>query len=460
MDIIGNIFDFLLNGLGSMVVLPVLMLMMGLIVRMSLRKAFSAALTFGVALAAMSLIIGYMTGAIGPAAEGMTEFVGKEFSIVDGGWVTLASITWSWKYAFLLFPVQLAVNLVMFLTKQTKTINVDLWNVWGKIFQVIVIEAITGSIWLGIAIAAVRMAAELVVGDAIQPRVVEKTGIPGVTSPHSLFLFGAVIYPVEMLLRRVPLLNRASFDAGWLRQKIGLFAENHVMGFVLGIMFGLLARYPITDTIVLGVTCAAAMTLLPMATKLFMQALAPISDACSTFLKSRVKSDREVIIGLDGPILLGNAEIWVAVMLTVPFTLLWSIILPWNSMLPFAGIVNLALALAAFYVCNGNLVRMLIVMIGIGSPVFLLCGTALAPMISDLAIQNGFIEAGTMVSSSALDAPVFSYAFSFIFTGQILPILAGVYWIFGFVLMIWDLRRTYRKPAIETDPAILQEESV
>jgi PTS system galactitol-specific IIC component len=73
-------------------------------------------------------------------------------------------------------------------------------------------------------------------------------------------------------------------------------------------------------------------------------------------------------------------------------------------MLPFAGIVNLALALCAFYVCDGNLVRMLIIMCGVGAPIFLLCGTAMAPMISELAVQNGFIAAGTLVSNSALDA--------------------------------------------------------
>ncbi|MGC4152402.1 MAG: hypothetical protein QM628_04905 [Propionicimonas sp.] len=138
----------------------------------------------------------------------------------------------------------------------------------------------------------------------------------------------------------------------------------------------------------------------------------------------------------------------------------WSIILPWNSMLPFAGIVNLALGRAAFYVCNGNLVRMLLIMILIGSAVFLLCGTALAPMISELAIPKGFIEAGTMASSSALDAPVFSYAFSFIFTGQLLPIAAGACWVFGFVLMIRDLRKTYRVPAAGADREVVQEGSV
>lgn len=447
MSTIINIFNFIVNDLGSTLFLPALMMILGLCMGMKVKKAFSAAITFGVALAAMSLVIGYMTGAISPAAQAMSKTVGKTFDVVDGGWVTLASITWSWKYAFLLFPFQIVINLLMFFMGKTKTINVDLWNVWGKVFQTIVIKAVTGSILLGLAVAALRIVLELILGDALQPRVLEKSGVPGVTCPHSLFLFGSVIYPIDMLLRKIPALSRRKFDAAYLKEKIGIFAENHVMGFILGVLFGLVAKYSVVKSLTLGITCAAAMTLLPMATKLFMQALAPISDACTSFMKKKVKG-REVFIGLDAPIILGNPEIWVSCMITIPFLLIWAVALPQNRMLPFAGIVNLALALCAFYVCDGNLVRMLIIMCGVGAPIFLLCGTAMAPMISELAVQNGFIAAGTLVSNSALDAPVFCYAFSFIWKitkGNLLPLICVIYYIFGYILMIRDLRKTYAK---------------
>lgn len=451
LDIITNIFNFILNDLGSFVFLPLIMLILGLLVGMRLTRSFSSAITFGVALSAMGLVIGYMVGAIAPASEAMTDSIGKVFNIVDGGWVTLASITWSWKYAFLLFPVQIGVNLLMFAFKKTKTINVDLWNVWGKIFQTIVIHAITGSIVIGLLVAVVRIIAELIVGDAFQPRLQEKTGIPGVSCPHSLFLFGAVLYPIDYLLKKIPFLNK-EYNVETLKEKIGVFAENHVMGFILGILFGIVAKYSIPEALGLGIICATAMTLLPMATKLFMQALAPISEAATSFMRRKVKGDREVLIGLDGPIALGNPEIWVACMITIPFTLIWAVILPQNNILPFAGIVNLALALAAFYVCNGNIVRMIINMVFIGAPVFLLCGTALAPMISQLAVENGFIEGGTLISNSALDAPVFVYAFSNIFNFakvNLVPILVAAYWIFGYVFMVKDLRKTNKQAATE-----------
>lgn len=445
MEYLTLIFDYILNDLGSTVFLPIIIFILGLVVRLKAKDSFTSALLFGVALSGMSLVISYMTASIGPAAESMTETVGRNFSIIDGGWTTLASITWSWRYAFILFPVQIIVNALLFIFKKTKTINVDMWNVWGKIFQTIIIQSITGSIWLGLIVAIIRIIAELIVGDALQPRIEEKTGIPGVTAPHSLMLFGAVVYPVEMLLRKIKFLNQSSFDTEWLRKKIGIFAENHVMGFILGIIFGLMARYNFSEALQLGIISATALHLLPIVTRIFMQAMSPISDAAGEFMRKKLKDDREVYIGLDTPFLMGSSEIWVSALLTVPVTLLWAIILPQNGILPFAGILNLAMAQAVFYVCNGNLLRMLIINFFVGSPLFLLAGTAVAPMISELAIQNGVIEAGTLVSAAALDAPIFVYAFSFIFRIEILAFIAGAYWIFGYIMMIKDLKRSYAK---------------
>ena len=147
------------------------------------------------------------------------------------------------------------------------------------------------------------------------------------------------------------------------------------MGFVLGILFGLVARYTVAQALVLGFSAACAMTLLPIATDVFGRALTPISEACQDFMR-RHSAGREVLIGLDIPILLGSTEIWAAAMVSVPFTLLWAIVMPWNNMLPFASIVNYGCALVAFYVCEGNLLRMVILMAGVSAPIFLWCGNA------------------------------------------------------------------------------------
>ena len=441
MDIVSGVLDYVLNELGSTVTLSILMGLLAIGAGMKAQKAISQAVMFGVGFSAMSLVIGYMTESISPAAEAMTANIGKSFNIVDGGWPLLALITWTWRYAFILFPIQIAINAIMFAAGLTKTINVDLWNVWGKVFQALVVHAITGSLAIALATAGVRVVLELILGDALQPRIEAKTGIPGITCPHGLLLHMATIYPIDLVLRRIPALGSTRFDAEFLRSKIGIFAENHIMGFILGVVFGLVGRYSFAQALILGFASATALTLLPITTGLFGDAVTPISEQCKVFMEKHTKG-RQVFIGLDVPILLGASEIWAASMVCVPFTLLWAVALPWNGILPFAGIVNYGLGLAAYYVCDGNLLRMILLMAGVSTPIFLWCGNAMAPMVSELALANGFIESG-MISYASIDAPLFMYSTSFITQaaqGNFLPVLGLAYFLFGFVLMIRDLR--------------------
>ncbi|MCG4627864.1 PTS transporter subunit IIC, partial [Anaerostipes hadrus] len=78
---------------------------------------------------------------------------------------------------------------------------------------------------------------------------------------------------------------------------------------------------------------------------LFMQALSPISEAISEFMRKHF-GDREIFIGLDWPILAGRNEIWVSAIILIPFELLFAVILPGNKVLPFGGIINLSIAVA------------------------------------------------------------------------------------------------------------------
>lgn len=446
MEFLSTIFNFILNTLGSTIFIAIVLFLLGVLCKMKVSKAFSSAITFAVAFSGISLVIGYMSGAISPVAQGMLETIGKQFSVIDGGWATLASITWSWPYAFVLFPFQIIINLIMFAFGKTKTINIDLWNVWGKAFQCCLITTLTGSIIIGLVISAIRIILELVIGDSMQPLVEEKSGIPGITSPHGAFMFGSVLYPFELLLRKVHFIENSKLDVAWLKQKLGIFAENHIIGFMLGIVYGLIGGQNWVASLTLGIECATALTLLPMVTKLFMTAFSPLTEACSTFMKSKTKNRDDIFVGLDAAVLLGNPEIWISAIITVPAYMIWSIVLPGelNQILPLGGIVNLALAVCVYYVAKGNLVKMLIYSCLIGAPVFLIIGTACAPLISELAINNGIIASGTLISNSALDAPVFVYGFTWIFDilkgGSILPLFVAIYWAFGCYLMVRDMK--------------------
>lgn len=368
----------------------------------------------------------------------------------------MSTISWSWPYAFLMFPLLIIINVIMLVINKTNTFNADLWNVWGKIFTAVAVVAITkphfgaaGSIACAFVVAAIQIVFELKAADMHQHRIEKLSGIPGVTCTHKMTFLAAVMYPIDCILKKLPALNK-QFDAAALKDKVGIFAENHILGFILGIVFGVLARYSVANTLTLAIKAATALTLFPVITKYFMQALAPISEAVSDFMNKKF-SGRTLVVGLDWPFLGGSNEIWLAVIYSVPITLLFSMFLPGNELLPFAGIINIALAVPAFLVTGGNLIRM-IILCTIFAPVFLWVGTAFAPFMTDLARTTGAVslKAGEMISNSCIDGPIQTYAFSHVFKildGEFIPLVILIVWVVCFVFYYRSLTKEAKQEA-------------
>ena len=206
----------------------------------------------------------------------------------------------------------------------------------------------------------------------------------------------------------------------------------------------MIAGYSVAKTLMLGVQASTALVLFPMISKLFMQALSPISEAISDYMNKKF-SGRKLFVGIDWPFMGGASEIWFAIIVAIPFTLLWALILPGNKILPFAGIINIALIVPAYLVTRGNTLRMVILSI-IGVPFFLFVGTQFAPMITDLGLATKAITipAGQLISNSSIDAPVFTYAFSFLFKfleGNFIPLIFALWWGCGYFFYSRELRR-------------------
>lgn len=130
-------------------------------------------------------------------------------------------------------------------------------------------------------------------------------------------------------------------------------------------------------------------------------------------------SGREVYIGLDWPILAGRSELWVTVIILVPVMLIFAMILPHNTVLPFAGIINLSFVVAALLITGANLLRMIVLGL-ITTPVFLYGGTFFAPVITNLAKQTGAVKvhAGQQLSWSTFEGPDFRMFFGEAFAGK------------------------------------------
>lgn len=454
MDILETVINYILD-LGAGVFMPILMFIIGILMKMKPRDAFKAALTLGVAFTGMSLLIDYMSSTMGGAAQSMAENTGISLPAVDIGWPGAASITWAWPLAFLVFPLQIIINIVMFVTNQTKTLNVDMWNVWNKIFTAVLVTYFTDNVLLGFLAASIIIFLELKLGDAWQPEVERLTGIPNVTVPHFVTLFAVIMYPVDELLKKIPFLNR-QLDSEAIQEKIGIFGENSVMGAIIGLGLGILANYGLQGSLTLAVQAATALTLFPMVSKLFSEALSPISDAVSEFMRSRYGQDVDIYIGLDWPILGGRSELWVAVIITIPFLLLFSLILPGNDVLPFAGIINLSYVIAALLLTNGNVLRMIIHGIWT-APIFLYGATYFAPYMTRLAQETGAIEIGEqMIGWSTFEGPILRYLLVNAFSGDFLAMGGLLLFLVIFVLLLRS-RKQYNGELLSNETMVTDE---
>ena len=169
METLQTVINFILNDLGAAVFVPALMLIIGLCMKMKFSEAFSSALTLGIAFTGMSILINYMMTSMGDAAQKLAENTGISLPAVDGGWPGMASISWAWPYAFLMYPLTIGINIILLDLNHTKTLNVDMWNVWNKIFTAVMVSYISGSAIWGFVAASIQIILELKAGDILGP---------------------------------------------------------------------------------------------------------------------------------------------------------------------------------------------------------------------------------------------------------------------------------------------------
>lgn len=387
-------------GLGAAVFLPVVMFLIGLGFGLKPGRALRAALMLGVAFTGISLVVSQLLIAqVAPAAQQMITRMGLKLTAIDVGWPAASAISWGWTYAAIMFPLQILLNILLFAIGLTKTLNVDLWNVWQKVFAGAVIMGITGRLEWAFVVAIAMIIIELKLGDFTAKKVQKLTGVPGISIPHVCATWLIATAPLAAILDNVAFLKKIRVAPEDLQKKLGFLGENIVIGLLMGLLVGALARYNFAKTLQLGITVASVMVLLPRMAALFMEALMPISEAASEFMKKRFPG-REFLIGLDWPILAGHPSTIVSMVLLIPVLVVLSVVLPGNQVLPFGDLGNFGCLMGpTVALVGGDLIRTLVLGVVILA-VALWGATAVAPAFTQLAMQVGvkFPEGATQIS--------------------------------------------------------------
>lgn len=440
MDIFQVIMDGInfVVGLGSSVMMPIVITLIGLIMGAKPGKAIRAGLTVGVGFIGLNLVIGMLGGNLGPAVQQMVTKFGLSLTIIDVGWPAAAAIAFATKVGALVIPIALAVNFVMVITKTTQTVNIDVWNFWHYAFTGSLVYFATNDLVFGLATAAIQAAITLILADWTAKGVEEYCGLPGVSIPHGLSVaFVPVALVINKILDYIPGINKINMDAVAVQKKFGIFGEPILVGTVLGAAIGALAGYDLKGVLNLGITMGAALVLIPKMAGLLMEGLIPISDAASEFVEKHFKSNTKMYIGLDAAVGIGHPTTLAVSLILVPLSVAIAAVLPGNQFLPFADLAVLPfLFVLVVPVTKGDLFRTLIVGIFI-VVTGLWISTGIAPLLTEAAIASNFTMpvGATLISSIADGASPLSWAFvqimNFRWVG--LGVLAAITGVMGFI---------------------------
>lgn len=357
-----------IDTLGSTVLLPIIIFLFALALGAKPGRAFRAAVTIGIAFIGINLVIGLMWTNLSNVGQAIVTNTGLQLDTMDVGWPSAAAIAFGSQVGLWVIPIALLVNVVLLLTRLTKTLNIDIWNFWHFAFIGSMVAVVTTSLWMGMLAAAIAAALALFLGDWTAKAVQSFYGTPGISIPHLTTAPGVPFAIVtNWIVDRIPGLNKMQADPETIRKRFGIWGEPVILGLVIGLILGLIAFYNAGDfttvlTKVLGtaMNLAAVMLLLPRMVQILMEGLIPISEAARDFMQKRA-SGREIYIGLDSAILIGHPAAISTSLVLVPIAILLSMILPGNHVILFADLAIIPFVVALFApLMRGNIVRMII----------------------------------------------------------------------------------------------------
>ncbi|MEG1180836.1 MAG: PTS transporter subunit IIC, partial [Oscillospiraceae bacterium] len=121
MDVIVNVFSFVSN-LGSTIMVPLFILIIGLIFRLGLVKSLRSALTVGAGFIGMNLILNIIWNYMIPISDALRNKFGFDRPYYDAGGGAAGVIAFGTTVGTIIIPFIVILNLLLILTKVTKTI--------------------------------------------------------------------------------------------------------------------------------------------------------------------------------------------------------------------------------------------------------------------------------------------------------------------------------------------------
>ncbi len=434
--------------------MPVIFTILGLCIGIKFGDALKSGLKVGVGFVGLSIVTALLTSALGPALDTVVNIYDLQLKVFDMGWPAAASVAYNTAVGAFIIPVCLGVNILMLLTKTTRTVNIDLWNYWHFAFIGAVIYFASESLAWGFFGAIICYILTLIIADVTAKKFQGfYKHMDGISIPQP-FCAGFVpfAWAINKGLDAIPGMNKIEVDAEGLKKKFGLLGEPLFLGVVVGVAIGCLTCKSWTEIVDkipyilgLGIKMGAVMELIPRVTVLFIEGLRPISEATRSLIARKFKGADGLNIGMTPALVIGHPTTLVVSILLIPVTLILAVVLPGNQFLPLASLAGM------FYVfplvlpyTKGSVVKTFIiglVVLTVGlylvtnlAPAFTLAAKDVYAVTGDaaVAIPANFDGGSLDFASSPLAWVIYQCSISLKWIG------AGILVLVTLALMIWN----------------------
>lgn len=327
-------------GLGSSVFVPIIMFVLAVAFGGGIAKSIRSALYIGIGLTALSMVINLSVDAMTPVTKGLSDRLQIDFSTIDIGYGNV-NVAWGWAGVLSVILGIIIINIICISLKLTKTLWVDVWNIWHGEAVAVTMWAFSGSVVFGVACGLLLLTVNMFLADHHAKAIQEFNGLDGISVVATSGTFTASFAEILMeIINKIPGLKDVNASPEQIKEKFGIFGEMSVVGSLLGIVMGVIAGSSVTDTLGLAITLATVLVVLPKMLSLIAEGIIPISNSLSKFMKKRFPG-RELNIAVDPAILLGDPSVMSTVILMYPIAILIAAILPGNNWIPVASLAVL-----------------------------------------------------------------------------------------------------------------------
>ena len=401
MEILYKIIRILVD-IGPVGLIPILLFLMGLIV--SRNKLVLLKNSFFVFLGLLSFVIllSFYVNFFNPIINTILSITNKKFLVADVGWLVSSNVNLYNPFVLQLLVILVGLNVLMIFLRLTRTINIDLWNLWIFLFSGIFVYEVTGIMWMGILFSCVIATITFVMADIYAPYIESYYGLKGISNPQpQTVVWAPVSEAVNYILNKIPFVKRLHIFYEEIQYKLGPVGEPLIIGFVLGSIIGAIVKYrsfsidlwpSIGFAALSGMNLSIITILMPRSVTLLYRGLIPIINDIRTFINSKI-TKREIYIGLNTLVFAGNPSVIGLSTIMIPLTVYIASILPGNRVLPGADLVLIPLILVwAVAPSKGDIFRSFISALII-IPLVLLITTDISGTVTDFLSKKEMLDA-------------------------------------------------------------------